>query len=531
LVYRGGDPVEEVATSLDPSAQPGVFDTRKPISAEEVLKLRATLWSDGSISPEEADASFELNAAAAPSNEWTDFFVEALSEYLISRGSPRGYVGDDDAEWLIRSIARDGRVESQAELELTVKLLEHADYVPQSLKHFVLAEIEKIVVTGIGPTRRGGELTPGRIDDAEVALLRRLIFAPAGDGPAKVSRSEAEMLFRLKDATLNADNSKDWQRLFIQGVANHLMGSSTLRPAVARRRCPAGAAVQGRSVGPRAVAPRPRIAGFRRRVPWRTRSGPRPRVRIGGCGRRGGHERGVGLAQAAVRTRRRSQPDGAGAARFPRRGRRPGALSLAVPARRAYGASLTARRLTMGRTAWMIGGALCLVACNKQPEIKATNASVEEVAQKVQTASAGQSFVRPGLWQSKVTIQQIDMPGMPPEIAQRMNATMARNQSHESSSCLTSEDVKRPKGDFFAGKHNECRYDHFTMSGGKIDALMHCRGAGGGQIMQLAGSYSPDSYQMQMSTKTEGGGQAEKGMAMRMRVDAHRVGECSAQKG
>jgi hypothetical protein len=112
-----------------------------------------------------------------------------------------------------------------------------------------------------------------------------------------------------------------------------------------------------------------------------------------------------------------------------------------------------------------------------------------------------------------------------------MNQTMARNQPHEYKSCLTSEDVKRPKEDFFAGKHNECRYDHFTMSGGKIDALMHCRAAGGGQTMHLAGTYSPDSYQMQMSTKTEGGAQAERAMAMRMRVDAHRVGECTGKEG
>ena len=183
----------------------------------------------------------------------------------------------------------------------------------------------------------------------------------------------------------------------------------------------------------------------------------------------------------------------------------------------------------MKHAAYLIACVLPLAACNKQPEVKATNASVEEVAQKMSAASNGQSFVRPGLWQSKVTIEQVDMPGMPPEIAQRMNQTMARNQPHEYSSCLTSEDVKRPKEDFFAGKHNECRYDHFTMSGGKIDAIMRCKGGGGAQTMELKGTYSPDSYQMQMSTKAESGDPNEGGMAMRMRVDAHRVGECTAK--
>ena len=58
--------------------------------------------------------------------------------------------------------------------------------------------------------------------------------------------------------------------------------------------------------------------------------------------------------------------------------------------------------------------------------------------------------------------------------------------------------MKRPKEDFFAGKNNDCRYDHFTMGGGKIDAAMHCGGKDGeSQVMQMAGTYSPDSYQMQ----------------------------------
>ena len=54
-----------------------------------------------------------------------------------------------------------------------------------------------------------------------------------------------------------------------------------------------------------------------------------------------------------------------------------------------------------------------LAACNKSPEVHENNASVAEVARKVRQAGAGQSFVRPGLWKSKVTIEQLDMPGVP----------------------------------------------------------------------------------------------------------------------
>jgi len=216
--------------TVDPSAQEQKFEGREPIGAAELRTLRQRLWSDGSISVAEAEELFALNAAAPPSNEWTDFFVEALCDYLIAAGEPRGYVTQDGAAWLIRQVGSDGHIKTHAELELIVKLLEHADYAPESLKHFALAEIEKTVLTGAGPTRRGGEFTPGRIDDAEVTLLRRLIFAPAGDAPAKVSRAEAEMLFRIKDAALGAANSPEWKKLFVQGVANHLMAHQSYVP-------------------------------------------------------------------------------------------------------------------------------------------------------------------------------------------------------------------------------------------------------------------------------------------------------------
>ena len=48
----------------------------------------------------------------------------------------------------------------------------------------------------------------------------------------------------------------------------------------------------------------------------------------------------------------------------------------------------------------------------------------------------------------------------------------------------------------FTGKDNgNCRYDHFTMGGGKFDAAMRCEGQAAAQEMTMAmnGTYSPDA--------------------------------------
>ena len=199
------------------------------ISAEDTLALRRQMWPDGRIEVDEAELVFALNDSVAnASREWTDFFVEALCDYVVCQQAPRGYVDDAKAEWLLARISRDGEIESLGELELMVKVLESATQAPATFKAFALAQIERAVIEGEGPTRDGG-LGKGLISASECKLLRRLLFAHAGDGVG-VSQSEAELLFRIKDATLNADNAPEWKALFVQGVGNHLMAYNRYTP-------------------------------------------------------------------------------------------------------------------------------------------------------------------------------------------------------------------------------------------------------------------------------------------------------------
>lgn len=194
------------------------------ITSDEILALRREGWGDGRITADEADAIFAINGALAErSADWCDFFVEAIGEYLLNAWEPKGYVTDLQAAWLIGKIQADGKLDSMVELEVLLRLLERAANVPETLKTFALEQIERAVLSGTGPTLDGGSLSPACVSEAECRALRRAIFAAGGDRPAAVSRREAEMLFRIKDATLGAANSPEWKRLFVQGVGNYLM--------------------------------------------------------------------------------------------------------------------------------------------------------------------------------------------------------------------------------------------------------------------------------------------------------------------
>lgn len=195
------------------------------ISADEILGLRREAWSDGAIELAEAEALFVTNDHLTEvTPEWADFFVETLTEFVVHGGDPHGYVDEAKADWLAAQIDRDGRLESMAELELVVRIMEKAISVPPEMRSYALDQIEQAVLNGTGPTRNGSELFAGCISTAECALLRRMIFAAGGDRPAAVSKAEAEMLFRIKDASLEGGNAPEWELLFVQGVANFLLG-------------------------------------------------------------------------------------------------------------------------------------------------------------------------------------------------------------------------------------------------------------------------------------------------------------------
>lgn len=195
------------------------------ITADEVMALRRVCWDDNSISTEEAESIFAANDALSEwTREWTDFFVEALSEFTVNQLAPRGYVSQENGDWLMHQIDSDGVFGTMAECELLVRIFEIAKNVPQDLKIFAAERLEQAVLTGEGPTRRGDGFVKGAINATEAQLLRRFVFAPAGDRPAGVGAQEAELLFRLKDASLGQPNDPEFKRLFVQGVANFLMG-------------------------------------------------------------------------------------------------------------------------------------------------------------------------------------------------------------------------------------------------------------------------------------------------------------------
>lgn len=198
------------------------------ITDSDAIKLRTLSYADRRISFEEADILFKLNDAnLITSRLWNDFFIEVITGFIVDQAEPVGYVTAQNTAWLMERISHDGKVNTRTEFELAINILDRARWAPESLVKFTLGHVRDAVISGDGILRDGLRLKPGTIAEAEVELLRRILYAFGGDGNVAITRAEAEVLFEINDAVLNENPNPAWTDLFIKAIANAVMTASS----------------------------------------------------------------------------------------------------------------------------------------------------------------------------------------------------------------------------------------------------------------------------------------------------------------
>ncbi|MES1199091.1 MAG: hypothetical protein ABUS48_03835 [Pseudomonadota bacterium] len=205
------------------------------ISAEDALEARRAVYAgDAVLTQAEAEELLQVDEAAdAVSPEWTALLVEAFCDYAVNQKEPQGYVDEACADWLVAQLSRDGKVKTETELEILVRVLERATSVPQRLVTYALEQVKHAVLDGEGPLADGGRAERGRVTAGEVALLRRILYASGGDDNVGVTRAEAEVLFDINDAARGANNDPSWTDLFSRALAASVMAASGYKPVSA----------------------------------------------------------------------------------------------------------------------------------------------------------------------------------------------------------------------------------------------------------------------------------------------------------
>lgn len=105
------------------------------LTDDQFLELRRTIFQDSKVCMEEADLIFavDTNIEELPEG-WNEFFVGALTDFLIRQTLPIGYVDPIHSSWLMERIEQDDHLAPATELELLLNILRLAEDVPDSLE-------------------------------------------------------------------------------------------------------------------------------------------------------------------------------------------------------------------------------------------------------------------------------------------------------------------------------------------------------------------------------------------------------------
>lgn len=133
--------------------------------------------------------------------------------------------------------------------------------------------------------------------------------------------------------------------------------------------------------------------------------------------------------------------------------------------------------------------------------------------------------MKAGQWEIATKVDDISMPGMPPEAAAQMKSAKT---TANTSVCFTEEQVKKPDLTKVGNQNGNCTTERNVYEAGKIDVAATCKGgAGGDSTVKMVGTYGAESFAYAMETTSKspmGGGD----MTMKMDISGTRTGECTA---
>lgn len=190
---------------------------------------------------------------------------------------------------------------------------------------------------------------------------------------------------------------------------------------------------------------------------------------------------------------------------------------------RSMGARMRARTLAA------LGMAALLAGCGSKEDAARSEPSggkapsVEEMKQE----AARLVKPEPGLYTRTMTVESLEVPGMPEAAAAQMRAMMGKDRTD--SFCLTKEEAEKGFRDMFdnVDEARKCQYDRFSVSGGTLDAQMTCAHASQGTaVMTLNGTASSTSSDVTMTMKVTGAPAPMREMNMKMHMVSARTGDC-----
>lgn len=124
--------------------------------------------------------------------------------------------------------------------------------------------------------------------------------------------------------------------------------------------------------------------------------------------------------------------------------------------------------------------------------------------------------ITPGEWETTVTIDSMEMPGMPAAALQKMTGV-----AHTMTNCVTAEDAAKGPEALLKANGGKCKFTSYDMQGNQLNSVMQCDQAPGRSMtMTSKTTYSSTTYSSKSHMEMTGGMQSSS------TVTGKRLGAC-----
>lgn len=170
-----------------------------------------------------------------------------------------------------------------------------------------------------------------------------------------------------------------------------------------------------------------------------------------------------------------------------------------------------------------LAAAALLCGCSDAGSSDADGDGKVSIDEAAKVAKAQGMKPEPGLYKTTVTMTKLDIPGMPPEMADH-GAGLVRTLED----CLTAEEVDKGfEAMIKQGQDGKCAYENFALADGKLDAVLVCNAEGRAIRTSMSGTTTSTGADLTATTALEFDG-AGKG-TMTATIKHERIGECPAK--
>ncbi|MDO6965857.1 hypothetical protein [Rhizobium alvei] len=200
-------------TQMRPTYPASALIGQRRLDELDVLLVRRHVFPEGLTSADDAEVLLSIHRSASETtSDWDAWFVEAMVAFIVFHSWPQYSLDEFNANWIVASIAPEGVVATQAELEFLLHAIEVSRSVPDLLSALAIDQL-RIAIEG------GGALSflrlskrPG-ISREDVDYLYRILKGSFGGGRMRLTAREYAVIAAIEDRVRSHFNHPAWHDL------------------------------------------------------------------------------------------------------------------------------------------------------------------------------------------------------------------------------------------------------------------------------------------------------------------------------